>query len=117
MRWILSSARGQALESLRIDLPQFYAGWRNDESRNADFAAAGSLWRHLPAGALYAGGTGYHRRAARHAIMGITIEHDGAMQIARRSRGTPRIANRLLRRVRDYAEIQADGVDHTRGRG
>lgn len=43
-------------------------------------------------------------------IMGIKIEHDGAMQIARRSRGTPRIANRLLRRVRDFAEIQADGV-------
>ncbi|MEY8381842.1 Holliday junction branch migration DNA helicase RuvB [Christensenellaceae bacterium 44-20] len=43
-------------------------------------------------------------------IMGIKIEHDGAMQIARRSRGTPRIANRLLRRVRDFAEIQADGI-------
>ena len=43
-------------------------------------------------------------------ILGIKIEHEGAMQIARRSRGTPRIANRLLRRVRDFAEIQADGV-------
>ena len=42
--------------------------------------------------------------------MGIQIEHDGAMQIARRSRGTPRIANRLLRRVRDFAEVQADGI-------
>jgi Holliday junction DNA helicase RuvB len=37
------------------------------------------------------------------------IEHDGAREIARRSRGTPRIANRLLRRVRDYAEVKADG--------
>jgi Holliday junction DNA helicase RuvB len=37
------------------------------------------------------------------------IEHDGALEIARRSRGTPRIANRLLRRVRDYAEVRADG--------
>ena len=37
------------------------------------------------------------------------IEQDGALEIARRSRGTPRIANRLLRRVRDYAEVRADG--------
>ncbi|MEI6742718.1 MAG: Holliday junction branch migration DNA helicase RuvB [bacterium] len=42
-------------------------------------------------------------RAAR--ILNITIDGDGAAQIARRSRGTPRIANRLLRRVRDYAEV------------
>jgi len=42
-------------------------------------------------------------------IMGITIDSHGAMEIARRSRGTPRIANRLLRRVRDFAEVRADG--------
>jgi Holliday junction DNA helicase RuvB len=38
------------------------------------------------------------------------IEDQGALEIARRSRGTPRIANRLLRRVRDYAQVRADGV-------
>ena len=43
-------------------------------------------------------------------ILGISIDPSGAREIARRSRGTPRIANRLLRRVRDYAEVQADGV-------
>ena len=42
-------------------------------------------------------------------ILGIPVEADGASEIARRSRGTPRIANRLLRRVRDYAEVKADG--------
>ena len=42
-------------------------------------------------------------------LMGAEIGPDGAMEIARRSRGTPRIANRLLRRVRDYAEVKADG--------
>jgi Holliday junction DNA helicase RuvB len=42
-------------------------------------------------------------------ILGVTTEADGAAQIATRSRGTPRIANRLLRRVRDYAEVRADG--------
>ncbi|MDH4109718.1 MAG: Holliday junction branch migration DNA helicase RuvB [Gammaproteobacteria bacterium] len=43
-------------------------------------------------------------------ILNLPIEEGGAHQIARRARGTPRIVNRLLRRVRDYAEVQADGV-------
>lgn len=42
-------------------------------------------------------------------ILGEEIEHRAAMEIARRSRGTPRIANRLLKRVRDYAQVRADG--------
>ncbi|GIM98215.1 Holliday junction branch migration DNA helicase RuvB [Paractinoplanes toevensis] len=47
-------------------------------------------------------------RSAR--ILGVPITAEGATEIAGRSRGTPRIANRLLRRVRDYAEVRADGV-------
>ncbi len=47
------------------------------------------------------------KRAAT--ILGISIDEDGAMEIAHRSRGTPRVANRLLRRVRDYAQVRADG--------
>ena len=43
-------------------------------------------------------------------ILGIEIEHDGALEIASRSRGTPRIANRLLKRVRDISQVQFDGV-------
>ena len=43
-------------------------------------------------------------------ILGVRIEEAGALEIASRSRGTPRIANRLLRRVRDYAQVCADGV-------
>ncbi|MBF0218032.1 MAG: Holliday junction branch migration DNA helicase RuvB [Gammaproteobacteria bacterium] len=42
-------------------------------------------------------------------LLGVAIEPEGAHEIARRSRGTPRIANRLLRRVRDYAEVKGDG--------
>jgi Holliday junction DNA helicase RuvB len=42
-------------------------------------------------------------------ILGVEIDNDGAREIARRSRGTPRIVNRLLRRVRDYAEVDYDG--------
>ncbi|GLR72063.1 Holliday junction branch migration DNA helicase RuvB [Agaribacter marinus] len=46
-------------------------------------------------------------RSAKY--LNMDMEHAGAIEIARRSRGTPRIANRLLRRVRDYADIKADG--------
>jgi Holliday junction DNA helicase RuvB len=47
------------------------------------------------------------RRSAR--IMDVAIDDAAAREIARRSRGTPRVANRLLRRVRDYAQVRADG--------
>ena len=47
------------------------------------------------------------RRSAR--ILDIPVDEDAGREIARRSRGTPRIANRLLRRVRDYAQVRADG--------
>ncbi len=43
-------------------------------------------------------------------ILGVTINSEGALEIARRSRGTPRIANRMLKRVRDYAQVKADGM-------
>jgi Holliday junction DNA helicase RuvB len=42
-------------------------------------------------------------------ILGVEIDAEGALEVARRARGTPRIANRLLRRVRDYAEVRGDG--------
>jgi len=48
------------------------------------------------------------RRSAE--LLGVAIDDEGAEHIARRSRGTPRVANRLLRRVRDYADVKADGV-------
>jgi len=44
------------------------------------------------------------------ALIGVTIEPGGAQELARRSRGTPRIVNRLLKRVRDFAQVRADGV-------
>jgi holliday junction DNA helicase RuvB len=47
------------------------------------------------------------QRSAR--IIGVPIDHDATVEIARRSRGTPRVANRLLRRVRDYAQVRASG--------
>lgn len=51
------------------------------------------------------------KRSAK--ILGIRLDEDGAAEMARRSRGTPRIANRLLRRVRDYAQVKGQGIiDH-----
>jgi len=47
------------------------------------------------------------RRSAN--ILGIALDDDGATEVARRSRGTPRVANRLLRRVRDFAQVRAEG--------
>ncbi len=47
-------------------------------------------------------------RSAR--VLGVQVEASGALEIARRSRGTPRVANRLLRRVRDFAEVKSHGV-------
>ncbi len=47
------------------------------------------------------------RRTAE--VLKVEIDEDGAAEIARRSRGTPRVANRLLRRIRDYAQVKADG--------
>jgi len=55
-------------------------------------------------------------RSAR--ILGVPVTPDGAAEIAGRSRGTPRIANRLLRRVRDFAEVRGEGVvDRATARG
>ena len=48
------------------------------------------------------------RRSAR--IIGVPVDHDAAVELAKRSRGTPRIANRLLRRVRDFAQVRAAGT-------
>jgi len=48
------------------------------------------------------------RRSAQ--ILGVTIDEEGAWEIARRARGTPRVANRLLRRIRDFAQVEAEGI-------
>jgi Holliday junction DNA helicase RuvB len=44
------------------------------------------------------------------AILDVSIDDEGALEVARRSRGTPRLANRLLKRVRDFAEVRAEGA-------
>jgi Holliday junction DNA helicase RuvB len=103
---------GPAARSVKIDLPPFTlvgattrAGMLTNPLRDRfgivarlEFYSVEELARIV------------HRSAS---LLNIKIDNDGAAEIARRARGTPRIANRLLRRVRDYADVRADGtVNH-----
>ena len=100
---------GPAARSIKLDLPPFTligattrAGLLTSPLRDR-FGIVQRLEFYTPEelGAIV-------RRSAR--ILGIACDPLGAAEIARRSRGTPRIANRLLRRARDYAEVRAGGV-------
>lgn len=100
---------GPAARSVRLDLPPFTlvgattrAGMLTNPLRDRfgivsrlEFYTAEELARIV------------HRSAG---LLEVSMEGDGALEIARRSRGTPRIANRLLRRVRDYAQVKFNGV-------
>ena len=83
-----------------------HAGRRDHARRHADQSAARPLRHRRAARVLHAGGADAHRARARRSCSRSPIDDEGALEIARRSRGTPRIANRLLRRVRDFAEVQ-----------
>ncbi|TAN05056.1 MAG: Holliday junction branch migration DNA helicase RuvB [Rhodanobacteraceae bacterium] len=99
---------GPAARSIKLDLPRFTlvgattrAGMLTSPLRDR-FGIVHRLEFYTP-GELA-------KIVARSAqILDISCDADGAAEIARRSRGTPRIANRLLRRARDYAEVRADG--------
>ena len=100
---------GPAARSIKLDLPPFTlvgattrAGLLTSPLRDR-FGIVQRLEFYLEADLA-----NIVNRSAR--LMGIECEADGASEIAKRSRGTPRIANRLLRRVRDFAEVRADGV-------
>jgi Holliday junction DNA helicase RuvB len=100
---------GPAARSVRLDLPPFTlvgattrAGMLTNPLRDRfgivsrlEFYTADELARIV------------HRSAG---LLNVEMQETGALEIAKRSRGTPRIANRLLRRVRDYAQVKADGV-------
>jgi holliday junction DNA helicase RuvB len=101
--------KGPAARSLRIDLPRFTlvgattrTGLITGPLRDR-FGLVARLDYYVPEDLR-----SIVLRAA--VVLGVTIDDGGAAEIARRSRGTPRIANRLLRQVRDYAEVERDGV-------
>ncbi|SFN49505.1 Holliday junction DNA helicase subunit RuvB [Formivibrio citricus] len=100
---------GPAARSVKLDLPPFTlvgattrAGMLTNPLRDR-FGIVARLEFYTPQEL-----TRIVERSA--ALLEVKIVPEGAFEIARRSRGTPRIANRLLRRVRDYAEVRADGV-------
>jgi Holliday junction DNA helicase RuvB len=99
---------GPAARSVKLDLPPFTlvgattrAGMLTNPLRDR-FGIVSRLEFYTP--------EELSRIVSRSAgLLNVKISSDGAFEIARRSRGTPRIVNRLLRRVRDYAEVKADG--------
>jgi len=104
----LMIGEGPAARSVKLDLPPFTlvgattrAGMLTNPLRDR-FGIVARLEFYTPEelGFIVA-------RSAR--LLNVQVSTEGAVEIARRSRGTPRIANRLLRRVRDYAEVKADG--------
>ena len=105
--------KGPSARSIRIDLPRFTligattrAGQMTTPLRDR-FGVILKLELYTPEELA----TIVRRNAG---ILGMEIEDDGAIEIASRSRGTPRIANRLLKRVRDFAQIMSDGaIDRT----
>ncbi len=101
--------KGPSARSMRIDLPRFTlvgattrAGMLTSPLRDR-FGVLSRLESYSPEEL-----STIVRRSA--GILDISIEESGAYEIARRSRGTPRVANRLLKRVRDFADVRADGV-------
>ncbi len=101
--------KGPAARSIRLDLPRFTlvgattrTGLITGPLRDR-FGLVARLDFYDPADLEI-----IVRRTAR--ILGVRIDRDGAVEIAGRARGTPRIANRLLRRVRDFAEVRSDGA-------
>ena len=86
-----------------------YSRGRHHPFRLADLAHARPFWYHRAAGLLSAPRIA-HIITRNAETLGMEISSEGARELAGRARGTPRIANRLLRRVRDFAQVRADGV-------
>jgi Holliday junction DNA helicase RuvB len=101
---------GPAARSVKIDLPKFTLVGATTRAGLLTDAAARPLRHSGPAQFLHGRGAAGHRRARRAAMLGVPMSDDGANEIAKRSRGTPRIAGRLLRRVRDFAIVVATAI-------
>jgi Holliday junction DNA helicase RuvB len=100
---------GPAARSIKLDLPPFTlvgattrAGMLTNPLRDRFGIVARLEFYNVPEL------TQIVQRSAR--LLSVSLENEGASEISRRARGTPRVANRLLRRVRDYAQVKADGV-------
>ncbi len=101
--------KGQTARSIRLDLPKFTLVGATTRAGllSAPLRDRFGVMHHLE---FYNTKELYQIVMATAGKLNVEIEPDGAMELARRSRGTPRLANRLLKRVRDFAEIKYDGV-------
>ena len=103
------SGKGPSANSIRLDLPRFTlvgATTRSGQLSSPLRDRFGVMLRLE----LYSATELCDIVTRSAGILEVPIEPEGAMEIASRSRGTPRIANRMLRRVRDFAQVKADGV-------
>ena len=104
---------GPAARSIRMPVQPFTLDRRDHAHRAAHDAAARPVRRLAAAGVLRRSRSWHRSCGGPPASCGVRIDDDSALEIAGRSRGTPRVANRLLRRVRDFAEVRHEGdVDH-----
>ena len=105
----ITVGQGAGARVVTLDLPAFTLIGATTRAGPAHHAAARPLRRHAPARPLRTrpSSRGSSRRSA--GILGVEIDDEGAVAIATRSRGTPRVANRLLKRVRDFAEVRGAG--------
>ncbi|MBE7029376.1 MAG: Holliday junction branch migration DNA helicase RuvB [Clostridia bacterium] len=101
--------KGPSARSIRLDLPKFTLIGATTKAGNLT-APLRDRFGVLLRLDLYSGEELKQIVKRSAGILDIKIEEDGAKEIASRSRGTPRIANRLLKRVRDYAQVMGDGV-------
>ena len=102
--------KGPAARSIRLPLPKFTLIGATTRAGQLTARAAGPVWRDAPAGAVHPRGAGADRHPQRRHSGASHCTPDGALEIASRCRGTPRIANRMLKRVRDFAQVMGDGV-------
>jgi Holliday junction DNA helicase RuvB len=104
----LMIGQGTAARSIKLELPKFTLVGATTRAGliTAPLRGRFGIVQHLDFYSQQELEIIIHRSAE---ILGVEIEATGASEIARRARGTPRIANRLLRRVRDYAEVLSDG--------
>ena len=101
--------QGPNARSVRLNLPALHLH-RRDHPQRAAHRAPAHPFPHPRAARLLPGRANSSRSSLRSArLLEVEIEDQGAREIARRSRGTPRIANNLLRRVRDYAQVRHQG--------
>lgn len=101
--------KGPSARSIRLDLPKFTLVGATTRSGMLTFPLRDRFGVILNLD-LYGNDDLFKIISRSAGILGVEIDSDSGMELARRSRGTPRIANRLLKRVRDYAQVRGDGA-------